>query len=188
MTSKDTKRFFSFEDVKQDELVFSWEPSQELYDELIEELNLVILKNTVLNGRFVTRKHGRLLKLQGSLKADVVQSCGITLEPIKTKITEELDCSFTREQDLNRWQLENVTEVNVSLDEQDPPDVIGPEGVDLFEVCREHLSLLIPPFPRKAELANQDALAVSTGPDLDSDKKPNPFAALAGLKEAGKKG
>jgi len=84
MTSKDTKRFFSFEDVKQDELVFSWEPSQELYDELIEELNLVILKNTVLNGRFVTRKHGRLLKLQGSLKADVVQSCGITLEPIKT--------------------------------------------------------------------------------------------------------
>lgn len=187
MTNDSAKRFYSFEDVKTDALVFQWELPSELIVNLVEELDLTELRNAVLAGRFVLRKHGRILKLQAKLSAVVTQACGVTLEPIKTKVTEELDLLFSREKDIDRWNLENGSEIIVSLDDQDPPEVIGPEGADLYEVFREQLALAIPAFPRKANIQSNDAVFASAGDHLVEKVKPNPFAVLAGLTDLGKK-
>jgi uncharacterized metal-binding protein YceD (DUF177 family) len=187
MTDATAKRFYSFEDVKKDELVFQWEMPSELVVDLVAELDLIELRNAVLAGRFVLRKHGRVLKLQAKLSATVIQACGVTLEPIRTKVTEELDLLFSREKDIDRWNLENGPEIIVTLEDKDPPEVVGPEGADLFEVFREQLALAIPAFPRKADFESNDAVFASAGDHLVEKVKPNPFAVLAGLTDLGKK-
>ena len=122
----------------------------------------------------ISRWRARGIKLEGSLTADVVQACVVTLEPVESHVETRFERRY-----LPAEMLEPAGEgddVFVDPEGEDPPEPLTHE-LDLGEVVVEELALNIDPYPRKAGIE----FAPST--DDDGGKPPaSPFAALARLK------
>ena len=123
----------------------------------------------------LTRWHGKGVMVTGHFKADVIQSCVVTLEPVEAHVEGEFERRFAP--DVPAGERRDVTVDPVG---EDPAEPLGRE-IDLGEIMVEELSLGLDPYPRKAgvEFAEkQDTVA----------KADNPFAVLAKLQgKAGKK-
>ena len=116
-----------------------------------------------------------LIQVTGRLSAVVVQNCVVTLEPTSYEIDEEIDENFGPNADL-------PAEVELSEEDDGPPEPFDGEGIDLGEVVAQHLALGIDLYPRAPGVefpgptAGEDAAAAKEAAD-------GPFAALATLKE-----
>lgn len=80
-------------------------------------------------------------RLSGRVRADAVQNCGLTLEPLPVTI----DQTFTL--DLAE-AVEAAPEIEVTIDD-DAPDPIEDGKIDLGQYAIEQLALSLDPFPRK---------------------------------------
>lgn len=109
------------------------------------------------------------------LQARIVQPCSITLVPVKTTISEQVDRKFL---------ADFVVPEGVELEMHDGDDAIEPlpEVIDVGFLATEALALLVPLYPRSpgAELGEVAVTEPGVMPLRDGDLKP--FAALAGLK------
>lgn len=109
-------------------------------------------------------------QLDGQLGATVVQNCVVTLDPVTSRVDQEV----------RRRYVPNAaprgTEVILSPDDDDEVEPL-PDRLDLGLVAVEALALALPPYPRKegASLA-----ALGFGEELEVVK---PFAALAALRD-----
>lgn len=114
---------------------------------------------------------GGAVRARGQLRAEVTQSCVVTLEPVVQAVAAPLDLRILEEG-------EAPTD-----DDPDSPDEIESAGgmVDLGEAVAEQLALALDPYPRAAgaALPELDPEAPSAVPD----SRPNPFAGLAKLKD-----
>lgn len=117
-------------------------------------------------------------KLEAVLSAHVVQSCGLSLEPIEEKISSKYTIIIQQQQ----MHRENA-EVDFSLDEEDV-EFLSSDIIDMGEMIAQHLSLEINPYPRK-----QDATGEELGQKIIKEddmllelKKKNPFEVLKSLK------
>lgn len=106
----------------------------------------------------------------GRLRADVVQQCVVTLEPLTTRINAPLKVLFIPA----HLQNTHAESGDVDTVEEDIEYYTGGK-IDLGEWVAQHLGLNLDPYPRKP-----DAALVQTefGP---VDEKPHPFAQLADL-------
>lgn len=104
-------------------------------------------------------------------RARVVQTCGITLDPLESDLTGSFEVRAVPEDS----PLAPSGEVAVELDLEapDPPDVLEQDVVDPAAYVVEHLALEIDPFPRKPD-------AVFEPPEAEPET--SPFAALLQLK------
>lgn len=104
--------------------------------------------------------------LTGRVRAQVTQSCGLTLAPLPATVDEAFVVRLVEAPDAQ------AGEVEVSLDD-DGPDVIENGQVDLGHHAVEQLSLALDPFPRApgAEFVPPEETA-----------EISPFAVLKGLK------
>lgn len=118
---------------------------------------------------------GTLVRLSGSLTAKVVQTCVISLEPVPQDVAATFTMSFSADTP----DTVPGTELELSVDDEDPPDPIIGGAIDVGEVVAEQLALALDPFPRKAGIAFQEA--VETVPE--PEKRPSPFAVLAELRK-----
>lgn len=116
---------------------------------------------------------GTLFRVDGRLRAEVVQACVVTLEPLEEKIDETFTMTFGGSEESDSMELD------LSPDEDDPPEPLIDGAIDLGEVVAEHLALALDPFPRKAGAV----MAKITDEPIEVENKVSPFAALAGLKE-----
>ncbi|MCK8783840.1 DUF177 domain-containing protein [Roseomonas sp. NAR14] len=105
---------------------------------------------------------GGTVSAEGHLRADVVQSCVVTLEPVPQRIDEPVSLRF-------------VPEAEMPEEDPDGPDLIPYAGdvLDLGEAVAEQVALALDPYPRApgAEL-----------PDLPEAAAGSPFAALRRLR------
>lgn len=110
---------------------------------------------------------------EAQFDADIVQSCVVTLEPVRTHIAR----SFTRVLHLmpgvQRFADEGGA-VGASPVADDSPDEIDSTVYDLGTPLREELALAIDPYPR--------APGVAFEPPVDEDRPQSPFAVLGRLK------
>jgi uncharacterized metal-binding protein YceD (DUF177 family) len=104
--------------------------------------------------------------------ADLVQTCGVTLEPLPSALSEHFRVRVVPEDSAQAPSPES--EVSLDPDADDPPDVLEDEAIDLAAYVVEHLALAIDPFPRKP--------GVEFEPPKD-DADLSPFAALRVLKD-----
>lgn len=120
---------------------------------------------------------GPMVRLAGQFRADVVQTCVVTLEPIPAHVEEEFEMLFGPDANYRPGQ-----EIHLDAEAADPPEPFGPGGVvDVGEAVAEHLLLALDPHPRKAGVAVEVPEGVEkNGPDTLPN---NPFAALQGLKD-----
>jgi uncharacterized metal-binding protein YceD (DUF177 family) len=121
---------------------------------------------------------GGTTRLTGSLEAEVVQECVVTLEPVAQPVHVLLDLRIL------------PPGTPATDDDPDSPDEIETTGnsVDLGEVVAEQLALSLDPYPRAPDAAIPPELRAD--PEEGSDRpaagtpaeRPNPFAALARVK------
>jgi hypothetical protein len=105
------------------------------------------------------RKDG--VKITGSVKADITQSCVVTLEPLKANVSNDIDAVFVPENSkLSRPQISGEGEIIIDFDGPDLPETFSGDTID--------------PYPRKEgiDFEFQDAGAAQV------EKKPSPFAKL----------
>jgi uncharacterized metal-binding protein YceD (DUF177 family) len=115
----------------------------------------------------------RDMELRGQLEAVVVQPCSVSLEPVRTKLRE----------DVVRRYLADYAESHaeeVEIPEDDTLDPL-PEVIDAAAVVIEALALALPLYPRApgAELGEAVFAGPGTEPLREADLRP--FAGLAAL-------
>jgi uncharacterized metal-binding protein YceD (DUF177 family) len=109
------------------------------------------------------------------LEARIVQPCSISLQPVKTTISEPVE---------RRYLADFVIPEGVELEMASDDDAVEPlpEVIDAGFVATEALALAIPLYPRSpgAELGDVAVAEPGVVPLRDGDLKP--FAGLAALK------
>lgn len=105
---------------------------------------------------------GGVWTVSGRLRAEVVQACVVTLEPVPQSIDETFDLRF-------------AAGAKGSVDDPDAPEPLEGDTIDVGAIVADHLSLALDPFPRAPGATYEPA-------PQPADAKPNPFAALEQLK------
>ena len=140
---------------------------------LAQELGLSRVDSLTFKGEIQPKgKHDYVIV--ADLNARIVQPCSISLQPVKTDISEAVQRTF-----LADFVVPEGDELELTGDETIDP---LPEVIDAGLVATEALVLAIPLYPRApgAELGDASFAEPGVKPLDDADLKP--FAGLAGLK------
>ncbi|MEI5680626.1 MULTISPECIES: YceD family protein [unclassified Mesorhizobium] len=90
------------------------------------------------------------IKVSGTVEADIVQACVVTLEPIETHVSEEVSGLFLPEDSkLARHGFGEGGEIMLDADGPDSPELFSGETIDVGALAEEFFGLAIDPYPRK---------------------------------------
>lgn len=118
-----------------------------------------------------------VIRITGRFDAQVRQICVVTLEPFDADVGESIDLSIAA-------VPADIEADIIDIDPLAEDDLEPLEGniLDIGEIVTQHLSLALDPHPRKPG-AESPALSADQDQNHDvEDEQPNPFAALAKLK------
>lgn len=91
------------------------------------------------------------VKVSGSVKADIVQECVVTLDPIENHVDEEVEGVFLPEHSkLGRQDFHGAGEVVLDAEGPDSPETYIGDTIDVGALAEEFFGLGIDPYPRKA--------------------------------------
>ena len=116
---------------------------------------------------------GKLFRLESQFQSDLTQTCVISLEPIPASVEDSFTVTYTQE-----LREEGGLEIDLYMDEDDPPDLIEEGVIDVGEAIAEHLALALDPFPR-----HPDAVFTTVDEAPEEPKKANPFQVLVKLQK-----
>lgn len=119
---------------------------------------------------FDVRKQSRTrFKVVGRLRARVMQTCIVSLEPFETLIQADIDVDFAPP----GAAAGHASKPAAFLGGEDPPDPIIDGKIDLGALAAEFLILNLDDYPRKPGAAFEGAAAGGDSPEAKS-----PFAIL----------
>jgi len=158
----------------QDEFAFDIRPEPGEAVALARLMGAISLRRMRFAGRLIAIAP-KGWKLEAQLGATVVQPCVVTLEPVTTRIDQDVARRYLPAAD------ETPREVMIDANEDDEVEPLGPR-IDLGLVAIEALALALPAYPRRADavLAPEAAAALNARDPDDAETKP--FAALAALR------
>ena len=115
--------------------------------------------------------------VSGTIEADIVQSCVVTLEPVPAALSESFEAEF--------WPAEHLEpavrgELEAEILGDDPPEPLIDGRIETGRLVFECLATAIDPFPRRPDASLDPRYAGETSADQEQAAKP--FAALARLK------
>jgi len=149
---------------------------------------LGLLEIPRLGARLVlTPTHQGAVALGGTFHADVVQACVRSLEPVPAHIEASFERVFARAE-----RIKDEREQSITIDDEEPPDHLVDETIDLGAVVTEQLALELDPYP-KAAGSDFEGFAIKipayTGEDGEDGEAggvntKGPFSLLARLKRA----
>ena len=121
------------------------------------------------------------IRVSGHFHGALKQICVASLQPISTVIEDEFTAHFVPETSklARRDDIQNG-EIIIDVDGPDIPDTFTANTIDIGEVVAEYAALVIDPYPRDPEAIIDEKFQSS---DLEDDKAPSPFAALASIKD-----
>lgn len=134
------------------------------------------LKATVL----ISRKANDAYSYAATFEADVIQACVVTLEPVRAHLSGEYDRRYRvlpRSSARRKKPVEEPRGIEISVHDEDEPELLESPILDLAAPLLEELSLALDPYPR--------APGVSFEPPAEEpEPSDNPFAVLERLKTA----
>lgn len=149
-------------------MTFALAPDAAERKAIARELDIVALDRLDARVRLTPWLDGA--QIDGEWSADVVQTCGVTLE----RLDQPLSGNFlVRVVPAGSPNAPAEDDVDLDMDADDPPDVLEDDSFDVAAYVVEYLALEIDPFPRKP------------GVEFVQPPEPvelSPFAALKGLK------
>ncbi len=125
--------------------IVNLEPDAPTRAKIAKLLDLVEL--TRLTARVEVSAYFDGARIDGRWAGAVVQTCGITLEPFETALEGEFQVRCAPQG--SALIVEPEDDVEVDLDQPDPPDILESDSIDVAHYVVEHLALEIDPFPRK---------------------------------------
>ena len=147
-------------------------------------LELDLLRAT---GRLERGDDSRELRFRGTLEAEVVQACVVSLEPVAASIREPIERRYRRDPAAGagaRAAHDPVIWVADEDDAESEVELVSGRTIDLGEAVAEELALALDPYPHAADAA--DLVRADLGPDITfgaPEPAASPFAALRQLKE-----
>jgi len=114
--------------------------------------------------------------LTARLGATVVQDCVVTLNPVTTRIDEDIALSYVAD-------MPEIDAAEIEMPVEDTVEPL-PDSLDLVQVMIEALSLALPAYPRADDADLGEAVFAAKGVSPMKDEDAKPFAGLAGLREA----
>lgn len=118
---------------------------------------------------YVLRELSGDVSIFGDLAAEMEQACVVTLDPVAEKVEASVMQRFTAR-----------GEDDEEAEDEDPPEPIREDEIEVGEVLVQNLSLALNPYPRAPGVAFEAVDDMAGEPS-------GPFAALAQLKETGEK-
>jgi uncharacterized metal-binding protein YceD (DUF177 family) len=120
-----------------------------------------------------------LIRVEGHFDASLRQTCSITLVPMETQVSEDFALTYGpgEEEEI----VPGGKEIQLHMEETDPPEPIVAGRIDLGEAVAEHLSLAMDPFPRAPGARFEPRADLNV--DVNEPERANPFAVLADLKK-----
>jgi uncharacterized metal-binding protein YceD (DUF177 family) len=122
--------------------------------------------------------HGPMVRLDGSVRANLVQSCVVSLEPVECEIEEDFVLHFAPDRD-DAPHGHVVEETDVEYADDPPEPLIGGQ-IDIGEAVAQQLALALDPYPRRPGVTLEDVLGALKGDTRDRGAD-SPFAVLARL-------
>ncbi len=123
------------------------------------------------------RRHGAAV--EGTVSADIVQQCVMTLEPVRAHVSETV---FARFLPASMLEPDKNTDEGIVIDPlaEDPPEAFDGREINLGLLLLEYLALGIDPYPRASGAAIPESL---TPVAAEPEKRANPFQILAQLRD-----
>lgn len=116
------------------------------------------------------RPEGGWIEVAGSVVAEVVQTCVVTMEPVPATVEAEVLELFDDSGD--------VDPAEIDLDPlAEAPEPVAGDSLDIGDIAAQTFGLALDPYPRAEGAAAVEIGAVAGDPDGGS-----PFAKLAALK------
>lgn len=153
---------------------FDLRPDAQVRGEIAQRLGLSQLRKLRLAGQLRPEGASGWL-LQAQLGATVVQPCVVTLEPVTTRLDE----------DIRRLYLPDLPEPEAGETEmpEDADVELLPATLNLAEVMEEALALALPPYPRAPGVDPADITVAAPGVVPMSEEEVRPFAGLSDLRD-----
>ncbi|MGB3646261.1 MAG: DUF177 domain-containing protein [Mesorhizobium sp.] len=90
------------------------------------------------------------VKIAGRVRADIVQACVVTLDPLEGHIDEVVEGLFLPEDSrLGREGFGHAGEILLDADGPDSPETFSGDTVDAGALAEQFFALAIDPYPRK---------------------------------------
>jgi Large ribosomal RNA subunit accumulation protein YceD len=123
----------------------------------------------------VTPKGGGRFHVLGRVRAQIGQTCVVTLDPILNDIDEPIDLIFAPPEQIPALSdlVDEAGESDAEI--PDPPEPIQHGMIDLGRLATDALFLGIDPYPRKSDAVFEPAVVAE-------DPEDHPFAALKALR------
>ena len=157
---------------------FTLEPSAEQRAALAADIDVPQIRKLKFDGALIPMGK-RDWRVEATLGATVQQDCVVTLDPVTTRIDEDVTRTFVAS-----FELPEAEEIEISEDDDSDP---LPATLDLYDVALEALTLALPAYPRKdGAVTGTDGRAMFTEPgkDVMTDEDARPFAGLGALRDA----
>ncbi|MBT5109764.1 MAG: DUF177 domain-containing protein [Rhodospirillaceae bacterium] len=148
---------------------------------LARRLDLEAVKALSASLRVARVGKGPLFRVTGALVADVVQRCVASLEPIEAHIEESVDFRYGPGEN-----SASKRDLDIEFDDQDPPEPMDGDLIELGEPVAQFFSLALDPYPQLPDLdkegwSPEESAGAAAAPGDDPSRE-NPFKVLAALK------
>ncbi len=155
---------------------FDLAPTPETLTALRDELGLDGLRKLRFSGE-ITSEGASGWRLEGHLGATVVQPCVVTLEPVTTRI----------EEDVIRRYMPGTPGADDLPEEMEMPEdeTVEPLGdrIEPWAVMTEALALALPVYPRREDVPLEETAFAEPGVEPLTDEDVKPFAGLKALRD-----
>jgi Large ribosomal RNA subunit accumulation protein YceD len=120
------------------------------------------------------QRSDRVVELRGGFTADLAQVCVVSLEPVPARIEQSFEQIYSAD------VRDTPGAVVVWMDEEDAPEPLSGDRIDIGEAVVQQLAVALDPYPRKpgAEIPPEYSAEAGAG------ARDNPFAALAPLRRS----
>ncbi len=168
-------RPFPVEALGEDEVVERIEATEAERNAVARRLALVSLDRLAAVLRLRRTEGGTVIAVSGHVEAEATQSCVVSLAPLRSRVAED----FTALYSLVPADTGDGGPVEVDAAGDDPPEALGPDGLDLGEAVVQQLAIALEPYPR-CDNATLEALGWG-GEDHDEAARESPFKGLKTL-------
>src|SRR5262249_42333856 len=117
---------------------------------------------------------GNILKVEGDIQAEVVQTCVVSLQGVHAEIKAHVDTYFTED---GKEGFEEEQLLDIDLDDDAPDMVVNNGMLDMGELVAQYLSLELDPYPRAPGVSLAAQMT-----EVGGDTKNRPFQVLKKLK------
>lgn len=183
-------RILEVEKIGSDARTVTFEASEQERADLARRMGLISVEKAQASVT-VQRVGGGIIHALGMVRADLTQSCVVSLGPVPAHIEDEFEgwygdkeqaaLSFAKAKN-DREVKKGHTELEILEEAVDPEPILNGK-IDIGELATQYLSLALDPYPRAEGVTSQYIVPEGAKDREGAELRKNPFEALKDWKE-----